>query len=222
MKTARFAVYAIFLIAALTVAVHVRLWLEGIDASPVATLYRTRTKTVYVEVPRDKKEEKGLKRVTVPCRPVQVLIPEGTSPDRTTSSIDQTAADQLAEGERSSGVLDHHTSDTARMTQDALLGVFRVPPLPEGGSARVTLDEAGAAHLEVKPKPQSLLQLGRLRELGAWGGVRLDDQSRYTWGISYQQDIVRVGPAWLRGRVEYGDDGFGSRGKAELGIAVRF
>lgn len=214
MKTARFAVYAIFLIAALTVAVHVRLWLEGIDASPVATLYRTRTKTVYVEVPRDKKEEKGLKRVTVPCRPVQVLVETDSRNEGTETTADQ--------AQMTTPPPESHSADTSRMTGTALLGVFRVPPLPEGGSARVTLDEAGAAHLEVKAKPLSLFQLGRLRELGAWGGVRLDDQSRYTWGISYQQDIVRVGPAWLRGRVEYGDDGFGSRGKAELGIAVRF
>ena len=218
MKSARFAVYAIFLIALLTVAVHVRLWFEGIDASPVATLYRTRTKTVYVEVPRDKKEEKGLKRVTVPCRPVQVLLPEeGRTTDRTPPQPNLPAAQTHGDPIDSS-----RTSDTARMTGTALLGVFRVPPLPEGGSARVTLDEAGAAHLEVKPKPLGLFALGRLREVSLWGGVRLDDSSRYSWAISYQQDIVRVGPTWLRGRVEYGDDGFGSRGKAELGIAIRF
>lgn len=219
MRTARFAVYAIFLIALLTVAVHVRLWFEGIDANPYATIYRTRTKTVYVEVPRDKKEEKGLKRVTVPCRPVQVLLAqdEPNTPDNRQPSHDGA----IPPGSSVTN-LEPHSSDTSRMLEPALLGVFRVPPLPEGGSARVTLDEAGAAHLEVKPKPLGLFALGRLRELSLWGGVRLDDSSRYSWAISYQQDIVRVGPTWLRGRVEYGDDGFGSRGKAELGIAIRF
>ena len=108
------------------------------------------------------------------------------------------------------------------MTGAALLGVFQLPPLPEGGSARATLDEAGVTHLEVKAKPLRLFALGSLRELGVWGGVRLDDSSVRTWGLSYQQDIFRVGPAWLRGRVEYGDEGFGSSGKVELGIAFRF
>lgn len=199
MKTARFAVYAIFLIAALTVAVHVRLWLEGIDASPAATIYRTRTRTVYVEVERDKKAEKGLTRTVVPCRKVEVLV----DPDAPAAPSDTSlGANPLPPVD--------------------LLGVFRLPPLPEGGSARATLDEDGLAHLEVKAKPLSLFALGRLREVGVWGGVRLDDSSVRTWALSYQQDIVRIGPAWLRGRAEYGDDGFGSGGKAELGIAVRF
>jgi len=222
MKTIRWGVYALALIAGLTIYGHLKLWWEEVEASPAATIYRTRTRTVYVEVPRDKKEEKGLKRVTVPCRPVQVLIPEGTSPDHMTSRTGQTPAARVAEGERSSGALDPHTSDTARMTGMALLGVFRLPPLPEGGSARATLDEAGVAHLEVKAKPRRLFALGSLRELGVWGGVRLDDSSVRTWSLSYQQDILRVGPAMLRGRAEYGDDGFGSGGKAELGIVVRF
>lgn len=86
----------------------------------------------------------------------------------------------------------------------------------------MTLDESGDTHLEVKAKPERLLALGRLRELGVWGGVRLDDSSVRTWAVTFQQDILRVGPAMLRGRAEYGDEGFGSSGKVELGIAFRF
>lgn len=217
MRAARWAVYALLIIALFTIAVHVKLWFSGIEESAVATLYRTRVKTVYVEVPRDKKAEKGLERITIPCRQVQVLVePEDErNHDKATETLARQPSEPLP-------TPTSHSSDTARMTGAALLGVFQLPPLPEGGSARATLDEDGLAHLEVKAKPLSLFALGRLREVGVWGGVRLDDSSVRTWALSYQQDIVRIGPAWLRGRAEYGDEGFGSSGKAELGIVVRF
>src|SRR5574343_1903915 len=191
MNKLRWGVYAFLAIAALTVAVHVKLWYSNLE-NPFQTVYRTRTKTVYVEVGRDKKAEKPYTRVTVPCRPVQILQENDEKP----AASPPLGANVLPPVD--------------------LLGIFRVPPLPEGGSARVTLDEAGAAHLEVKPKPRSLFELGRLREIGVWGGLRLDDPSRRTWAVSYQQDILRVGPAMLRGRVGYGDEGWGSGGKAEL------
>lgn len=247
MRAAIWAVYALLIIALFTIAVHVKLWFSGIEESGVATLYRTRVKTVYVEVPRDKKAEKGLERVTVPCRSVQVLVPKDDHIDRSESPG---SSSHTLQAETSPG--NSHMSDTSRMAAAAflvtdegqkeahfgsdtsvpgrpklqppsyLLGVFRLPPLPEGGSARATLDEDGVTHLEVKAKALRLFQLGSLREIGVWGGVRLDDSSVRTWALLYQQDIVRIGPAWLRGRAEYGDEGFGSSGKAELGIVVRF
>ena len=222
MRQLRWGVYALLAIAALTVAVNVKLWLSQLE-NPFQTVYRTRTRTVYVEAERDKKAEKPYKRVTVPCRPVQVLEPD--SPDHRADNESGTGGDRTSSSNQPYDRSIHpedESSMTSRALHDDLLGIFRVPPLPEGGSARVTLDEAGAAHLEVKPKPRSLFELGRLREIGAWGGVRLDDPSRYTWALAYQQDLLRVGPAMLRGRVEYGDEGFGSGGKAELGIAIRF
>lgn len=222
MRTIRWGVYALALIAGLTIYGHLKLWWEGVEASPAATIYRTRTRTVYVEVERDKKAEKGLKRVTVPCKSVQVLIQEDTLPARIPSKTDQTSGDHTGVGVASSDAQQSHTEDTARMTGTALLGVFHLPPLPEGGSARATLDEVGVTHLEVKAKARRLFSLGSLREIGVWGGVRLDDPSVRTWAVTFQQDILRVGPAMLRGRAEYGDEGFGSSGKVELGIAFRF
>lgn len=201
---ARVAFWLAVLVAVLSAAVHFKLWLQGAAESVTQTVYRTRT--VYRDLPTTREWDRA-EKVTVPCVAVRVAA-------RTPSTSASSNEDSPPEPPRTSPELPFPLR----------LGEWQLPVLPSGGKAVAELDESGDTRLQVTSLPRRFLELGSLRELAVWVDPGL--QVPRTWAISYQQDIVRVGPALLRGRAEYGQlishEALSPHWKVELGLAVRF
>lgn len=70
-----------------------------------------------------------------------------------------------------------------------LLAEVQLPALPDGGTAAVTVDDAGQASVTVMPKRRPFFQLGGIRE----SGVSFDPLSG-ALGVYHQHDIARTGP----------------------------
>lgn len=204
--------YAALAVLILVAAVHVKMWFADVAENPYVTLYRT--KVVWKEA-EPTKDWKKAEKVTVPCVKVQALATGQSGP-----SVDLRA--------RTPDTLDTDTTSSTLDTAPGvafplLLGEWKLPPMPWGGTARATLDEAGETHLETKPSPRSFLELGRFRQVTAWYGRTSDNLP--AWAIEYDQDVVRVGPAILRARVSYSDPGIhevSPFASVALGVSVRF
>jgi len=199
--SARWKVYGIAVLAVLLVASHLYVYFQGVEANPYITVSRSVPK--WSEAKSTKRWKKA-KKVTVPCVNVRAVVPNDHSQPL---------------GPRPSG--DLVGTSKSDITFPLLLGEWELDPMPWGGTAQATLDESGDTHLATLPNARPFLEVGRLREFAAWYGL---GPMGSTWALSYQQDILRLGPAWLRGRAEFGKirSDYEPTWKAELGVAFRF
>jgi hypothetical protein len=107
-----------------------------------------------------------------------------------------------------------------RETNRELANVVEVPPAPRGGEMAITVNtESGAIGGIFRAKPSPLIEFGGLRE----AGVEFDAMNTIATGY-YKQDLIRIGPAVVNGRV-YASLPGGARSPAAgaaIGVAVRF
>lgn len=214
--------YGAILVGALTLAVHLKLYFENVSGNPYVTV--TRTVPVWQEEKPTKAWEKA-EKVTLPCVPVRAAA--ASERRLTIGTIHRTVPSERT-SDTSRSTAETGTSEPARIegtqtpSYPLLLGEWKLQPLPWGGVARAELDSAGVTHLDTKPSQRPFLEVGRLREFAGWVGQDFDGGR--TWSVSYHQDIVRLGPTWLRGRVEYGRlrSGLDIGGSVQLGVAFRF
>lgn len=200
----RWAVYGIILIAALAAWGWVKPWITGPDV-----VFGTMTRTVRVPVPVEVESVKWLRkveRVRVEV-PVQVIreVPAKQA-KMLADKFDLKLPEMHAEGRE-------------------LVDVIEVPPAPRGGEMALTVSAAGEIAGIFREKPAPFLEIGGVREVG----VDYDAVNGSLLGY-YRQDLARVGPAVINGKVfggvplgvSPGGRNNGANFGASIGVAVRF
>ncbi|MGZ5445283.1 MAG: hypothetical protein ACXW5J_26760 [Thermoanaerobaculia bacterium] len=195
--------YLLITVAFLAAWGWIKPFLEGPDLR-FSTL--TRTRPVPVEVPRTEwlvKVEKKIvrERVEVPVEVIREV------PVKVVERIERDFGLKLPE---------------LRGEGRELVDVLEVPPAPHGGEMALTI-HTGTGKIDgiFRARPMPLFELGGMREVG------LDyDPLNAAATAYYRQDLVRVGPAIINGRVfaaapTGGDAGVPSYG-VSLGVAIRF
>lgn len=185
---------AIYALAALCLFLAVQwsvLWIKGIEWSPVQSLYRTKPKP---QVIAPEAPRKGEELVTLPCVKVEVIQPVTSQPD-------------------------------ALEAQSFTLGRWDIPYSRRGGEAEVKLDkDTGKASLTFTPKDMGIVELGRSRYLTLWASYKAQSAdvtlSGYSLKLEYEQDMLRIGTLWTRGRLSGGYEKLEGNGIQREGFVV--
>lgn len=185
------------------------LYIQGIERNPYQSMY---ARSIEPRLVHPDKLKKGEAKTLEQCLPVQV-ISQTKLPEKLRNKKDNEPS--LAQ-----------TPVAQEPSYPLLLNRWTILPSLEPLRATVKLHSDGSTTLETEKLNQHLA-LGRMREIGLWAGYELvpdpDHQNSYTFDISYQQDLFKLGPEWTRLRVEAGySQSLGWNAKTQLGFALRF
>lgn len=194
------AVLGAVVIGILTLVGWVKPYLSGPDLA-LSTIYRPKPVPVKVETVKWLTRTKvKTERMEVPIEVIREVPPKTET--------------RLAEG------FGLRLSDL-RADNRELVDVLAVPKAPHGGEMALTVNtESGRIAGTFRPKAAPFIAFGGLREVG----LDLNVTSKAAGGY-YRQDLIRVGPAVVNGKVFVsaplvagGAPDFG----AAVGVAVRF
>jgi hypothetical protein len=198
----RWVTYALIIVAALAVVGWVKPYLQGPDLA-FSTIYRPRPVPVKVDTTAWlKNAEPKIKYVRVPVEvPVIVEVPA-----KVQQRFEEDFGIKLPE---------------LRAENRELVDILAVPKAPRGGEMALVVNTStgkidGTFHAHTAP----LLELGGLRE----AGIEYDPMNAMAAGY-YRQDLVRVGPAVVSGKVFAGvpvAPGKQATAGVAIGVAVRF
>ena len=203
------------------------LWYQG---SAYSSLYSQRPLPKVKVAPL----HKGESYQKVPCVDVQAIVRKtsATNKGQSPQTLALVEAQPIAASE--SAYLLQGVGDVPLVPRyPLLLGRYTVKaPVLTDLLLEARLDSEGI--LSVTPAPQqeqpraSLFEMGRIRDVGLWLGYSaaqsqagLPTTRGYSIDLSWQQDLLRVGPVWSRLRVEGGwSEALGTNGKIQLGLPV--
>jgi hypothetical protein len=166
---------------------NVRLWYKGLDLG-VTSIYSYKPALYFAEYTKRWKKSKV---ETFPCVKVQGVK---VAPKEGHSDIMPNNA-QTASGQ----------SPSAFSLDSIELGEWQLKRLPYGGVAQAQLDKEGVTHLVVTGSSPRFFEIGKARSLGLSVNYSLlSGNQALGCALFLEQDLLRVGPVWLQGKVSAG------------------